>query len=188
MNFEYNNFTAADLDTVSRQLKTNEVSMCSVAERCAYGYPRIIVLSPVKGDFPEKIINYESLANVLWLTCPHCNDIIHRLEDRGYVSRISHFLQNLRMARERMQTAHSHIYFIRKKLYRDFFDNTYPEELIGLFNTGVGGVRDGSQIKCLHANFAFYRLDETNCAGYIVQKLIEDRIDCNNNRCSHENL
>ncbi len=188
MIFEYNNFTASDLDTVSRQIHSDEVSMCSVAERCAYGHPRIIVLSPAKGGLAGRSINYESLANVLWLTCPHCNEIIHRLEDRGYVSKISQFLHGLRMARERMQTAHSHIYFIRKKLYRDFFEDTYPEELIGLFNTGVGGVRDGTSLKCLHANFAFYRLDETNCAGYIVQKLISDKVDCDNNRCSYENL
>jgi hypothetical protein len=188
MRFEYNNFTPSDIEVIARQIRSDAISICSVAERCAYGYPRIIVLSPVKGDSSARSINHESLANVLWLTCPYCNDIIHRLEDRGYVTKISQFLYNLRMAREKMQTAHSHIYFVRKKLYKDFFDDTYPEELIGLFNTGIGGVRDGHSLKCLHANFAFYRMDNTNCAGYIVQKLMGDTIDCGNNWCGNEDL
>lgn len=187
MKLEYNNFSDFDVEVISKQLGAQEVFLCSIAERCIYGYPRIIVLSPVKNENEKETINYGALRNVFWLTCPYCNDVIHKLENDGYISKIENFIQENRLAREWMNSAHSHMYFIRKKIYRDFFKDIYPEELISFFNTGVGGVKDWCTLKCLHAHFAFYRINPINCAGYIVQKLLNDVVDCGNNRCGNEN-
>ncbi|MCX7679899.1 MAG: DUF501 domain-containing protein [Spirochaetes bacterium] len=188
MKLEYHNFTTSDVVVVAKQLRSQEVLMCAVAERCIYGYPRIIVLSPIKSFEGVNTINYEALRNVFWLTCPFCNDVIHKLENNGYISKIAEFINSNRVAREWMRSAHSHMYFVRKKLYKDFFSDMYPQEMIKFFDSGVGGVKDGSAIKCLHAHFAFYRINPINCAGYIVQKLLSDIVDCDTARCKDENL
>ncbi len=183
MNLQYDNFTAQDIDIVRWQLDSGTVPVCSVAERCGFGFPRIIILSPRPQEGRKDDYNYEALSNVIWLTCPYLNDRIHEFEDRGFIGRVASFMNSLPAVRGHMEAAHSHFYYFRKRFYRDFFGDIYPEDLIGVFNSGVGGVRDGSSLKCLHANFAHYRLDDTNVAGYIMQKLLHDKIDCNNRAC-----
>lgn len=185
MNIQYDNFSERDIDIVKWQLSAVEISACSIAERCEYGFPRIIVLSPLVTDGRGDQYNYEALSNLVWLTCPFLNDRIHEFEDRGYIGRISGFIDSQQMLKERMATAHSHFYYLRKKLYRDFFGDLYPERLITLFNSGVGGIRDGSSLKCLHMNFAHYRMNDSNVAGYIMQKLLKNNINCDNRACSN---
>ncbi len=183
MKVQYDNFSERDIDIVRWQLDSGAVSICSVAERCVHGYPRIIILSPLPVEGRKEEYNYESLSNVIWLTCPYLNDRIHEFEDRGFIGRVTAFMDSLQAGRGLMEAAHSHYYYFRKKLYRDFFGDIYPEELIGVFNAGVGGVREGVSLKCLHVNFAHYRLDDTNVAGFITQKLLHDQIDCDNRAC-----
>lgn len=184
MNVQYDNYTDRDIDVVRWQLSSRNVSMCSVAELCDYGYPRIIILSPKPVEGSGEEYNYEALSNIIWLTCPYLNDKIHEFEDRGYIGRISAFMESHQAMKEKMATANSHYYYFRKKLYMDFFGELYPERLIDLFNSGIGGVRDGSSLKCLHMNFAHYRLNDNNLAGYITQKLLHDTINCDNRACA----
>jgi len=185
MNILYDNYTDRDIDAIKWQIRSDSVPVCAVAERCVFGFPRIVVLSPLGAKGAGDPVNHEALSNLVWLTCPYLNDMIHRYEDRGYVSKIASFIESRQVLKEMMAAAHSHFYYFRKKLYRDFFSDMYPDELIGLFNTGVGGIRDGSTLKCLHMNFAHYRLDDSNVAGYITQKLLGDVINCDDRMCGN---
>ncbi len=185
MNIQYENYTDRDIDAVKWQIHSASAPICAVAERCVYGFPRIVVLSPLSSKGPADSVNHEALSNLIWLTCPYLNDGIHRFEDRGYVSKISSLIESRQVFKEMMAAAHSHFYYFRKQLYRNYFGGMYPEDLIGLFDTGVGGVRDGSALKCLHMNFAHYRLDESNVAGHITQKLLGDAINCPDRKCGN---
>jgi hypothetical protein len=185
MIIDYNNFTDSDICVLKWQLRSNEARVCSIVERCYHGFPRIIMLSPVKSDSTEKQINHESLSNVLWLTCPYLNEKIHNIEDMGYITKISGIIADYQALKEKMAVAHSHFYYLRKRLYRDFYKDLYPEKMIGLFNTGIGGVRDTSSLKCLHMHFSHYRINENNIAGYITQQVLSNTIDCRDKKCAH---
>ena len=185
MIIEYNNYTGSDVGVLKWQLGSKEVRVCSILERCLHGFPRIILLSPVKSGLSGDKLQHESLSNILWLTCPYLNDKIHNIENLGYISRISRFVSNNQQLKERMSAAHSHFYYLRKRLYRDFFKDLYPEKLIGLFNTGVGGVKDSSSLKCLHMHFSHYRINENNIAGYITQQVLANKLDCRDKQCAH---
>lgn len=185
MIIEYDNYSGSDVCVLKWQMGSKVVRICSILERCLHGFPRIIMLSPVKSELTGDQIYYESLSNILWLTCPYLNEKIHAIEDLGYISRISRFVSNNHQMKEKMSAAHSHFYYLRKRLYRDFFKDLYPEKLIGLFNTGVGGVRDYTSLKCLHMHFSHYRIYDNNIAGYITQRVLANTIDCRDKQCAH---
>ncbi len=188
MNISYKNCSDLDTDTIKRQIHCKEVNCAGIIERCAHGYPRIILLNPRKhGAARGEDLNHESISNILWLTCPYLNERIHEIENRGYIDRISRFIQGERPLQEKMFDAHAHYYYVRKSIYRDFFGDLYPENEIKVFNAGIGGMRDVGSIKCLHVNFAHYRLCGDNIAGLLTSMLLNEKINCDEVLCLHAN-
>ena len=178
--------TERDSIILKWQLNTDTLFVSRIVERCGYGFPRIVLLRPLtEKEDGKRRIEYTAVANPLWLTCPYLNDRIHELENRGYISKISEFINNDPGLKRKMATAHAHFYYLRKKNYQRFVNDSFPIEKYDMFNRGIGGVEDTGAVKCLHLQFAHYRIFKHNMAGKITCNLLHDRIDCDEARCRY---
>jgi len=182
MDYYYNQ---NDIDIISWQLEREHIFIAGVVERCAYGYPRVMLLNPVQEDRGQGTVNYEALSNLFWLTCPHLNDAIHRLEDSGLIERTAAFIAGERELLTLMKKAHASFYYFRKKMYRHFIGSEMPLEMIRLINSGIAGTADISTLKCLHAHFAFSRVCGDDIAGSITARLLDNILDCDDGKCAY---
>lgn len=178
-------YTPADRRIIQWQLGVDSVYLAGVIERCDYGYPRIMLLNPVAEDDEEGKLNYSAISNCLWLTCPYLNDRIHRLEQSGLITDIAEFIRSDNELMARMNNAHARFYFFRKNLYGKYYTEEVPQEILHIFNSGVGGIRDIAMIKCLHAHFSHYRICDDNVVGRITASLLDYRFNCDNGKCKN---
>ncbi|MBN1500893.1 MAG: DUF501 domain-containing protein [Spirochaetes bacterium] len=176
------NVSPEDAVVLKKQLNTSELYVFGIAKRCIYGYPSIAVLNPVFDD-SEKTINYTALKNTLWLTCPFLNRKIHTLEGEGNISKIQSFLNSDREFLGKMQDANAHYYFFRKEVYFESSRLEFNDSLAESFNSGVGGIKDVSSIKCLHMHYAHYQFCSSNLAGHITELMLNNEISCNEELC-----
>ena len=148
-------FDDSDLNVIKGQLKNEDLYVGGVFERCTYGYPSIILLDPMvhlngeargNGD-----VNIKALSTLMWLTCPYLNDVIHNLESEGMIEKISDFIKSDRALEQEMSYSHASYYYLRKNVYRHFFDVDDSEKNIEfearIFNKGIGSIEDTSYIK-----------------------------------------
>lgn len=172
----------SDIDVIRGQIGREHIFASGILDRCAYGYPRIILLDPDAGGGEW---NYEAVSNVFWLTCPYLNERIHGLEQAGYIERIGDFIRKDISVAMKMESAQAHMYFFRKRVCNAAAGATVPAEIRRVMDAGVGGARDTSSLKCLHAHFCHYRVCADNVAGMIAMRLLDNRINCDEVRCRH---
>lgn len=182
MDFTLENQSARDVAVVKWQLGSGSATISAIIERCSFGYPRIVLLDPM-GNGSGAPFNYESVANVMWLTCPYLNERIHALESDGMIVKITEFINQDRLLVTSMAGAHAHFFFLRKNLFQNLLRESIPEDRLDLFDAGIGGIRDTARIKCLHMHFAHYRVCDRNIAGYITTKLLHEKINCDEEDC-----
>jgi hypothetical protein len=165
-----------------------EVFMAGVARRCPHGYPSVIVLSPGSANEEDEMeLNFTSIATPLWLTCPHLNDRIHRLESLGYIKKIETLFREDEDFAEKMKLAHIQYAFFRKNMYKQYFvDPVTFDNLNGVLGTGIGGIRDIETVKCLHLHVAHYYLYEENVVGKAALSLLEEDTFCGKETCKHD--
>jgi hypothetical protein len=168
-----------DIETVKRQINTKRSDPYSVAVRCVYGYPTLIV----QKLHHNNSIDFEYLSNPIWLTCPYLNNKIHELENDGFIKKISEFMHTDRLMKTHMHDAHAEFYFYRKKLFAEQFGKAYPEVLTKKFNLGIGGIKDIDNIKCLHLHFGHFLICKKNEVGYVTKHLLNNKIYCDDGRC-----
>ena len=181
---------AEDQDVIKCQIKSDNVQLAGVVERCKYGFPSIFLLCPDVNNNAETISPeqhkqniYNSISNVLWLSCPYLNKQIHAIESDGAVQKIQNFIHDDRELVEQMNQAHAHYYFLRKHLYNHYHKNNMFVENCDLFNSGIGGIKDIKNIKCLHMHYAHYRLYNQNIVGQITYEMLNKNIYCKENDC-----
>jgi hypothetical protein len=182
----FDNYSPADLALIKKQLDRNEVYICGIYKRCRFGYPQIILLNPLKKNSRPEKINYEAIANLLWLTCPYLNNNIHELENAACIKKIEAIIQNDPLFKDLMLNAHAEYYFMRDFIFRKYISSasSVKEKEIELFRTGIGGIRDLSAVKCLHLHYCHYNLCKDNIAGLITLKLLKYKTECDDCRCS----
>jgi len=180
-----NEITERDKNIIKLQLECKEVNAKKILVRCVYDYPQIIQLTPIKvtGGRPE--INYGAISNIIWLTCPYLNDKIHKLESVGFIEKIESFIQNDAALKIIMDEAHVHFYFMRSNLLEQVTEHLPPKKRMRIFNKGVGGTKDISTLKCLHMHYSHFRLYNNNLAGYITNKLLDEKVNCNEVICKN---
>ncbi len=173
-------YSDGDIGVIRWQIGRENVYAGGIIERCEYGYPRIILLNPEAGGGEW---NYEAVSNVFWLTCPYLNERIHGIEQDGYIEKIGKFIRRDNSLIMRMESANAQIYFLRKRVCNSRPDATFPEEMRRVMDAGVGGARDTSSLKCLHAHFCHSRICGDNVAGLVTARLLDDRLNCEEVRC-----
>ncbi len=186
MNIIFTKPSKKDLEIISKQLQLKnmniqENSIIGIAQRCVYGCPKIVVISPIYecNNLPSFI------ANPIWLSCPYINEKIHKIEDNGFIKKITDFINSDRAQIDSMSDAHAHFYFFRKKIYRWAAFTNYPEEMIPLFNKGIGGLSSAVYLKCLHMHYAHYQFCSSNLAGHVTTALLNFDTVCSNGKCKN---
>ena len=193
MIYPMDEISGSDIDVIRKQLGSEEAHIAGIVERCSYGYPSVVLLSPVKdpgnsrGDLrSNKKIYYTAAANLLWLTCPYLNRKIHDLESDGYIRKIEELIQDDSLLEKLMYSAHAHYYFFRKEILNYFLGNiTSIHDSMIFVTTGIGGIRDIRNIKCLHLHYAHYRICRNNVAGRLAYELLDGAIQCEEVLCSN---
>jgi hypothetical protein len=182
----FDNYSDADLEIIKNQLDSKEVFICGIYKRCRFGYPQIIFLNPLKKTGGQEDLNYESISNLLWLSCPYLNNNIHELENAAYIKKIQTVIRNNPSIADRMLNAHADYYFMRDFIFRKYITSatSVQEKEIELFRTGIGGIRDLRTVKCLHLHYCHYNLCKDNIAGQITYKLLKNKTECDDCYCS----
>jgi len=177
--------TQNDISILRHQLKRDNINIAGVVERCVHGYPSVVLLNPL-ADEKSKRINHMAISNLLWLSCPYLNEKIHEFESRGYINRISEYIRNDRFLESRMKDAHANYYYLRKKVYRHYLGGIFSiEDNKNILSTGIGGIRDIENIKCLHMHYAHYRICGDNFIGRLLFNLLDGKISCDERRCAN---
>lgn len=185
MNYIFDTYSCADLEVIKWQLKSNEVFPGGIVERCDFGFPRIILLSPGDNSMTSGGFRGESISNVIWLTCPYLNERIHALESDRNISRIADFINQDNHLYSVMQNAHAHFYFLRKFVYEELLSVPISDRWNELFMTGIGGIRQTAFIKCLHLHFSHFRMCRYNIVGLITFYLLHQKINCDEGMCNN---
>jgi uncharacterized protein len=180
MKLIYEKIKKSDLKLIQNQLPAGKTRAFGVVHRCDHGVPSILLLHPLNKNGS---INHTSIATPLWLSCPYLNKKIHKIEDSGYVSKISEFIRDDRILRANMNDAHANYYFIRKELFRLASDKSFQDADLTHFNKGIGGSADLYYAKCLHLHYAHYFFCHLNIVGKIVGNLLENDFCCKNREC-----
>jgi len=183
-------FSTHDIDVLQRQLRSKNVHIAGILQRCPHGYPAIVILNPENtekdGENHQKELNFTSISTPLWLTCPHLNDRIHILESGGFVKKIEKYMQNDSEMSSFMIRAHVHYAILRKNIYKQFSRYSPLVEKYGdVFNAGIGGIREKSSVKCLHLHVAHFAACEDNVVGKITLDLLEGDKFCKEVKCEN---
>ncbi len=186
----YESHCKDDLDIIRQQLGSQDVFISGIVERCDYGFPRIVLLDPVKKDNGIKELNYQAISNLMWLTCPYLNDRIHELETEGLIRRITDFIQEDKTLKSMMRNAHANFYHLRNVIYKKF--NRFAESaldgnIMRILKKGIGGIKDFDTLKCLHIHFCHYRVFEDNIAGLMTYRLLDGNLNCEDCICCKKN-
>jgi hypothetical protein len=171
-----------DAITLSRQCGKNMARIYGIAVRCPNGYPQVVIMNPVCTDRHNEI-NYDALANIVWLTCPAMKKKIEELERRGMIAKIEQMLEKSRELASKMNDAHAHFYFFRKEIFRSITGGDFSIEILPYFDTGIGGIKDVKMVKCLHIHYAHYRICQHNAIGCAVEGLIREQSLCGCEEC-----
>jgi hypothetical protein len=183
MPFYFDNYNTSDLELIKKQLNSKEVFICGIYQRCKYGFPQIILLNPTKKIYEKECFNFDTLSNIMWLTCPYLNNKIHELENASYIKKIKIIIQNNLSFKNQMLKAHADYYYMRSLIFQKYAHSIQRKEL-DLSETGIGGMRDLSSIKCLHLHYCHYNLCKDNIAGLITFQLLQKKTDCDDAYCS----
>jgi hypothetical protein len=185
LNLKQISFSEDDRKIIKWQLGCRDVRLGGIVERCTHGYPRIMLLDPVADGNNGRRVNYESISNLMWLTCPFLNDLIHVIESKGYITRLRDFINCDVAMRSKMTNSHASFYYMRKRIYREYFGQDIPDEDSDNFNSGIGGIRDIYSLKCLHIHFCYYRVCSDDIAGELTHRLMGEKIDCDGVTCGN---
>lgn len=182
MFFEFENYNTNDIDIIKKQLKSNEISICGISKKCKFGFPQIIFQNPVKEAEGKNILNYETISNLMWLTCPYLNFQIHELENLSFIEKIKKIIQNNVTFKNAMLNAHAHYNTVRNFIFTKYASSLFIEK-VNVIENGIGGIRNPNGIKCLHLHFCHYNICRDNIVGLITYRLLDHKTNCDDRIC-----
>jgi len=170
-----------DLQILKWQLGQESIRLLKVVKRCRFGYPMVILLNPMT---EEDKVDYKSISNPMWLTCPFLNKKIHELESNGYIIKVKEFIDSDPDNIEIMRNAHVNYYYLRRSIFNMNF--TLGEafgKYSKILSSGVGGTKDIEHVKCLHQHFGHFLVCNDNIVGRVVNGLLDGIINCQEEMC-----
>jgi len=163
-----------DLIIIEKQLERSVSNVLNVEKRCFYSYPQVIRSFPLKDGKP--------FPTLYWLTCPYLVEKVSKLEAEQKINEIEKIIQNDPELNQQMKRVHKEEIEKRMKLLEEKI-NSLPKNMVKkLKETGIGGIKDFSTIKCLHLHYASFLVGEDNPAGEIVDRYIDNKY-CDDKRC-----
>lgn len=142
-----------DVKSIRNQLKREPRGLRKVASRCELGCPQVVETDTfLEGGRP--------FPTLYWLTCPLKVKAVSRLEGEGWSEELQAEISGDESLHKRLVAAQED-YKTRRMLAELILNHP-------VFDTGIGGVRDLSAVKCLHAHYAHYLATGENPIGEII--------------------
>lgn len=149
--------TQKDLQILKEQLGRVPRHVVAVAKRCRRGRPLVIVNYPLPENARGQL---EVFPTLFWLSCPDLVRAVGALEAEGWIGRLRERLMRDSAWQEQMKEAHAEYARLRVACCRPEHLERILEESPGqrqvLEETGVGGMRSWTGVKCLHTHLADY--------------------------------
>lgn len=155
-------------ELIEWQLGREIVNLDYVGKYCPWDYPAVLVVKP----FVKNIVS----PTIFWLSCPYLVYKVDRLENEGLIEKLTFKLKHNSEFKDKMLSAHRRYAELRKnKLSNN--DLKAAEKISGdlkntLKQSGIGGIKDKSGIKCIHTHLADYLMGYDNPAAELVWKKI----------------
>lgn len=164
-----------DRAIIAEQLGRQPRNLLGIAARCPNEQPRVIVTHPVifHGEYPEVF------PTLYWLTCPTQVKEISRLEGMGAIEEIQNLVFADTELKEQLIEAYHNYAEQRLALVKEptlkLLRERHPAQYEVLVHSGVGGIMNQG-IKCLHAHYADYLINNNNPVGRLTAERLEDRL------------
>lgn len=171
----FKNVKTKEKRIIEQQLGREPENLLGIAQFCPFGHPLVIITHPFskeKGVFPT----------TFWLSCPFWVKEISRLEDEGWVKKLSRKLKNDNDFEEKLFRSHEmyaqkRYELLEKKEIKNIKDIS-SDILEVIKNSGIAGIRNKQGIKCLHAHVADYLINGINPAGKLIIKKLPALTSC----------
>ena len=150
----------SDLELIAVQIGRRPRGVTGIPIRCSYGYPQVVRVHP--------LIDGEPFPTLYWLTCPHLNRAIDRLEADGWVGQLERRMASDDALGKGMEEAHLRYVEQRTGLLTE--DDRGALDVRGRLASlekGIGGIADRTRLKCLHLHAA-HALADGNPIGDLV--------------------
>ncbi len=186
--------TEQEYKIIEKQLNREPENLAEIVCRCPQNKPVVLKVYPYSSNgciFPT----------TYWLSCPFYFKEVARLEDQGYIKMFSSLLQKDENLTDEMEKIHDQYarerYLMLTEKNLSDIKKLSPDILKVLRDSGVGGIRDRSGIKCLHTHLADFLVNRSNPIGRYVKEMLppvsncfkktesENREDTGNDSCSY---
>jgi hypothetical protein len=146
-----------DRAAVARQLGREPRTFRRVVARCPWGLPAVTEQEPYGPDG-------EPFPTTYYLTCRHLVAAVSRLEAEGGVERWSDAVAADPALRDDLARATAE----QRRLRRELAAGDTGSDGGASLDLGIGGSRNPSALKCLHAHVAF----ALACPGYLLGEAV----------------
>uniref|UniRef100_M4BYE9 DUF501 domain-containing protein n=1 Tax=Hyaloperonospora arabidopsidis (strain Emoy2) TaxID=559515 RepID=M4BYE9_HYAAE len=118
----------------------------------------------------------EPFPTIYWLSSPELKARVSALEDQQFVLTLQHRLDTNEGAKEKMAQCH-------REYAAERWNMMTPDDValvkgrrweFVLRDVGIAGIRDFTNVKCLHTHYAHYLATGKNLIGEWVQELLND--------------
>ena len=159
------NWNKIDRQVIPKQLNKKKLfdNYYRCSKRCRYGFPQVIESFPLKDGRP--------FPTTFYLTCPYLRYNISQLEEKGLIGE----LEPLTKEEDYKKTEQNYIAYRKRRVINTLTDGRdYIERYRETFESGIGGIKGGSGIKCLHLHTATYLAGMMNPVGRRVMAMLEE--------------
>ena len=166
--------TDKDMRTIAHQLGRRPRPGTEVCRRCRHGFPQVVISPPVVRDGDR----WDVFPTVYWLTCPLLVAAIGRLEAQGWIGRYEKRLAEDPAFAQALADAHAGASADRlgriPPEWRETLERDHPRLWQALAETGVGGIRSRTGVKCLHTHYADHVGRGDNPIGRAVEEQLRE--------------
>lgn len=162
--------TERDMELIRKQLGREPRKVMGVAKQCPCGAPVVIITYP--------LANSEVFPTIFWLTCSRLVKVISCLEGKGWGKRLGARLiadsgRYEALVKADKRVAEMRISLLNPEDMELFVQNRLSQrQRDSLRETGITGSRKRGVVKCLHAHYADYLVNEENPVGRWVDELL----------------
>jgi hypothetical protein len=146
-----------DEEVVARQIGRRPRGLRRVEARCAFGYPTVVSGAPLVRKRRDRA-GVEPFPTLFWLTCPVLAEQVSRLEAAGGVGEMEREMAEDPDLGSRVAGDHDRYAAERWEGMTAEERSRAGEQGVTeiLRDSGVGGLRDRTHVKCLHAHLALH--------------------------------
>ncbi|CAI5744337.1 unnamed protein product [Peronospora destructor] len=141
--------------------------------------PAVLLLYPLRNAEnaykKKQRVKVEPFPTIYWLASAYLKACVSALEDQQFVLTLQHRLDADETAKEKMVQSHREYAKQRWKMMTPHdveLVNSRGWEFV-LRDVGIAGIREFTNVKCLHTHYAHYLATGNNLIGEWVQQLLD---------------